>query len=133
MTSLGDPNADVAFHFFCLEAMTKHHLTLRPSFVGNTRLLDDYVVRRDLRPVGRIYLVNKGLGSDSMWEWGTNLPLTTPWWCIGRTRSLEEATIAFLEAWIRLYDSLTRAQKDHWHEQPDATFERASAPGTSSV
>jgi hypothetical protein len=105
--------------------MTKHHLTLRPNFVGNTKLLDDHIVRRDLRPVGRIHLVNEGLGSDPVWEWGTNLPLATPWWCIGRTPSLEEAKIAFLDAWIHLYHNLSRAQIDHWHEQQDAAFERA--------
>jgi hypothetical protein len=105
--------------------MTKHHLTLRPNFIGNTKLQDDFIVRHDLRPVGRIYLVNKGLTSDPAWEWGTNLPLATPWWCIGRTTSLEGAKVAFLDAWTRLYDSLSPEQIAHWHAQQNAASERA--------
>ena len=105
--------------------MTKHHLTLRPNFIGETKLLDDYIVRRDLRPVGRIHHVNKGLTTNPAWEWGTNLPLATPWWCIGRASSLEDAKIAFLDAWTRLYDSFSPAQIAHWHEQQDIASERA--------
>jgi hypothetical protein len=100
-------------------------LTLRPNFIGNTKLQDDFIVRHDLRPVGRIYLVNKGLTSDPAWEWGTNLPLATPWWCIGRTTSLEGAKVAFLDAWTRLYDSLSPEQIAHWHAQQNAGSERA--------
>lgn len=111
--------------FILLKDMTKHHLTLRPNFIGNTKLQDDYIVRRDLRPVGRIHLVNEGGASDQLWEWGTNLPLATRWWCIGRTSSLEGAKIAFLEAWTRLYDSLAAEQIAHWHEQQDAAAGRA--------
>jgi hypothetical protein len=106
--------------------MTRHHLTLRPNFSGDTKLQDDYIVRRDLRPVGRIHLVKKGLDSDQVWEWGTNLPPATPWWCIGRSSSLEEAKIAFLDAWTRLYESLSSEQLAHWHSQQDAASERAS-------
>jgi hypothetical protein len=105
--------------------MTKHHLTLRPNFIGETKLLDDYIVRRDLRPIGRIYRVNGGLTSRAAWEWGTNLPQATPWWCIGRASSLEHAKIAFLEAWTRLYDGFSPTQIAHWQEQQDAAFERA--------
>jgi hypothetical protein len=105
--------------------MTKHHLTLRPNFIGNTKLQDDYIIRRDLRPVGRIHLLNEGVAADQVWEWGTNLPLATPWWCIGRTPSLDEAKIAFLEAWTRLYDGLEPEQIAHWHAQQDAAAERA--------
>jgi hypothetical protein len=103
--------------------MTKHHLTLRPNFIGETKLPDDYIVRRDLRPVGRICRVDKDSTSDSAWEWGTNLPLATTWWCIGRAASLEDAKVAFLEAWIRLYDSFSPRQIAHWHEQQDASIE----------
>ena len=105
--------------------MTKHHLTLRPNFIGTTKLQDDYIVRRDLRPVGRIHLLNTGPNSDQVWEWGTNLPLATPWWCIGRTPSFEKAKIAFLDAWMRFYESLTPEQIAHWHIQQDAALERA--------
>lgn len=105
--------------------MTRHHLTLRPNVIGATKLEDDYIVRRDLRPVGRIHLVNNGLNSDQAWEWGTSLPLATPWWCIGRTPSLQEAKIAFLDAWTRFFESLSVEQIAHWHTQQDAAHGRA--------
>jgi hypothetical protein len=102
-------------------AMTRHHLTYRPATAGGIQLQDDYIVRQDLRPVGRIHLVRQGIVSDPVWEWGTNLPLPTPWWCIGRTSSFETSKIAFTEAWIRFYDSLSPDQIDHWHKQQDAS------------
>jgi hypothetical protein len=104
--------------------MTKHHLTLGPNFIGKTKLLDDYIVRRDLRPIGRIRRADQDSSSDTAWEWGINLPMATPWWCIGRAASLEDAKAAFLEAWRPLYDSFSLAQIAHWHQQQDAAIER---------
>jgi hypothetical protein len=104
--------------------MTKHHLTLRPNVVRNTRLVNDYIVRRDLRPVGRIHLANET--PNAVWEWGINLPLPTPWWCMGRVSSLEEAKVAFLQAWTRFYDGLSPELIAHWHEQHDAASARLS-------
>lgn len=94
--------------------------------IGNARLADDYVVRRDLRAVGRIHLVDPSLDTGPVWEWGINLPLPTPWWCIGRVSSFEEAKAAFLGAWTRYHDELSIEQVTLWHKQQDA----ASAPLT---
>jgi hypothetical protein len=88
--------------------------------IGNARLVDDYVVRHDLRAVGRIHLVDPRLDTGLVWEWGINLPLPTPWWCLGRVYSFEEAKIAFLGAWTRYHAQLSTEQVELWHKQQDA-------------
>ena len=108
--------------------MTKHHLTLCPAWIGNGRLISDFIVRRDLRPVGRIHLANPSFDSDSVWEWGISLPLPTPWWCLGRVYSLEQAKVAFLDAWMRYYDELSTEQVALWHKQQDAVSTWLSKP-----
>jgi hypothetical protein len=99
--------------------MTKHLLTLRPAFIGSVRLTDDYVVRRDLRAVGRIHCVDRSPTTGQVWEWGINLPLPTPWWCLGRASSFEAAKVAFLNAWMRYYAELSPEHVALWHKQQD--------------
>jgi hypothetical protein len=102
--------------------MTQHRLSLR--LIG----LSDYRVIRDGRAIGRIRLADERSESVT-WEWSVNPPLPIPSWAKGTAASLQDAKVAFQEAWQRFYVTLTAADIERWHRDQDRAHERSEWSG----
>jgi hypothetical protein len=104
--------------------MTEHALILRATVIGGERLENDYCVFREERSIGRIREATERAGFSPGWVWSINVPLPIPPWGNGFSPSLEAAKVAFREAWVRFYETLTPHDIQHWHHHQDAAAER---------
>jgi hypothetical protein len=104
--------------------MTEHPLSLRATVIGGDRLYNDYEVIREGRPIGRIREATERTGLRPGWTWAINPPLPIPSWGSGFAPSLDEAKVAFKEAWERFYATLTPEDIAHWHHHADAAAAR---------
>jgi hypothetical protein len=62
-------------------------------------------------------------GFNPGWTWAINPPLPIPTCATGFAPSLDEAKVAFKEAWARFYASLTPHDIAHWHHHHDGQVE----------
>lgn len=102
-------------------------LRLRLTVIGGETAPNDFVVMREGRSIGRLREATERYGHNPGWDWTINIPLPVPAWTHGSAASLEEAKLAFKEAWGRFFATLTPDDIAHWHETVDAAQSRSGA------
>jgi hypothetical protein len=91
---------------------------MRPAGGADVYSPKDHIVRRDLKPVGRIWAPGDNPENADSWEWSIHVPgFPMPPWGSGQTSSLEEAKSAFLDAWTRFYGKLEWSLNDYWQRR----------------
>ena len=98
------------------------NLTLSPTIIGGDKIANDYVVKFEGRPVGRIRETGERIGHNPGWDWVINPPIPIPTWCHGSTDDLEQAKAALKEAWENFYATLRPEDIKRWHETADAAY-----------
>ena len=99
-------------------------LILRRTVIGGDRLKDDFCVFFGGRRVGRIRLASERVGFSPGCDWAVNPPLPVPADCVGSEPSLEEAKVAFRQAWERFFVTLSPEEIAHWHDLSDRSERR---------
>jgi hypothetical protein len=98
-----------------IAAMTDDDLILHPTGIDDDRMIDDFRVFFEGRPIGRIRRCERA------WDWHIDpaAPLSAK--AAGSSAGLEQAKRAFRETWERLYSKLSPDDIARWHAVDDIT------------